>query len=1348
MRRTLLTFIALLAIAMVCRGQSIKVFTVDQGLSSSLINDIYQDRDGIVWIATEDGLNRYDGVKMTTYRNNPNDPHSLAHNYVRTLFEDKDGHILVGTYGGVQLYDPATDRFSSLAQFRDGSTLSNYITKILQRRNGEIWVSGNRLARLEIEGDSLFYGRLDLPIPTSIVSTMLEDRWGNFWLSKEKDGLYRMAPNGDVKEYPANDGTPFFSVLCEDGQGNVYGGGSGQGVYRYDRKQDKFLPIVTDGRQKMAVMAMFPANQNELYIGTDGEGMKIYNNKTRQLTDYFVEENTIDIRHAKVHAIWRDHTDNLWLAIYQKGVMVIPPQRNAFGYWGYKSVSRNIIGDDCVMSLYKDSGGTIYVGTDTDGLYLLDSDGNQKAHYSHTADSRSVPSVVMAIYEDSKHHLWLGSYGGGAAWCDPHTGQCTYIRLVDEKGNVASNVYAFVEDRQQRVWIATMGTGLFSYDLTTGRVVHYPQFDSWVDCLYYSRAKNSLFLGTYYGVCVADLNQEVLEDHHILYKSIIYSFYEQEDGHVWVGSSTGLLDWDTATDSIRRYTTDDGLCNNFVCAIQGGDDGHLWMSTSNGLSRFHPSTRQFTNYYVDDGLQGNEFSKNASWRDAKSGLLYFGGVNGITYFKPQEITATNRKWHVRVTDFYVFGRPVRKGMTSGGGIIDCPVYKAETFRLSHSDNAFTVEFSTVELDNTDRVVYMYSLNDDPWIALPQGTNQVSFSNLASGTYDFRLKAKDGEVESEVKSIEIRIAPPWWNSWWAWLAYVVVLICVASVVTYQVRLRYQSQQERLRLLRAEELNEEKLQFFINVSHDIRTPMTLILSPLRKLMTMDKEEECQKMYRTIHRNAERILGLVNQLMDIRKIDKGQMHLTFHEVDIVPLLDEICGTFADLANMKNISFAFRHEGITEFPLWLDVANFDKIVLNILSNAFKFTPDGGEIELALEERTDAGVEGPLAHCAELRITDSGVGIDKEELERIFDRFYQTKNILNYKGTGVGLHLTRSLVKLHYGEVYAENREDGRTGSRFVVRLPMGCAHLREDEKTLQHEMPSATPLPLDREEVREYNLSTLMTEVEQPTSSRSRHSMLIVEDDEEIRRYLRQELSDKYRVAEATNGREALDYIFQNEPDIVISDIMMAEMDGLTLCRKIKQNIQLNHIPVVLLTARAREEDNIEGLNVGADAYLTKPFSVKVLRHTVKNLLQSREQLRTIYSGGQQTGEERLEKLDVKSPDDRLMERIMKVVNQNMSNKNLSVELLATEVGLSRSQLHRKLKELTNQSTRDFLRNVRMKQAAQLLGEKNHAISEVAQMVGYDNLSTFSVCFKELYGVSPSAYRRQHSASGEVNS
>ncbi len=1334
-----------LCCALLGHAQSVRVFTADQGLSSSLIRKIYQDRNGIVWIATEDGLNRYDGVKLTVYRNHPKDKHSLQHNYVRTLFEDREGHLLVGTYGGIQLYDPATDSFSLPAKFKDGSDEENNITAIAERRNGEVWVSGNVMCRLEItESGEVFYERLDLPIPTTLVETVMVDREDNVWISKVDDGVYRLGADGKVKSFSIDKDTPYIISLCEDSEGNIYGGTTRHGLYLLDKAQDKFLPLFTDARQDFPVFCIYTGASGEVYIGTDGNGMKVFDKQTGLFTDYQFEENTFAAKNAKIHDVYVDRSDNYWIGVYQKGVLMVPSRRNGFNYWGNKSASKNIIGDCYVASLYRDDKGTTYVGTDNDGLYIIDKEGRQQSHFTHSAgDARSVPSVIVSIFEDSAHHLWLGSYADGAAWLDPQSGRCTYLDgLTDSNGNKATNVYAFAEDNRRQVWIATMGNGLFRYDLVTGRITHIPQEDNWIGCLHYSAEKDNLFLGSYNGLSRIDLEQPEKAPQYALQQSIVYTLHESGDGHIWAGTSMGLLEWDVEADTIHQYTTDDGLCNDFVYAIQSGDDGSLWISTSGGISRFLPDGHEFTNFYVGDGLQGNEFGKNASWRDGE-GVLWFGGVNGITYFNPTEITVANKEWHVRVTDFYLSGKPVRKGMLSGGKeIIDRPVFEAETFHLAHNDNAFTIEFSTVELDNTDRIIYEYAMDDGQWINLPHGTNQVSFSNLVPGTYRFRLRAKDGLTTSEAKQVTIHIASPWWNSAWAWFVYVLVACGIILLVVWQARQRYKARQERLRLLRAEQLNEEKLQYFINISHEIRTPMTLIISPLKQLMDQDGDDKRQRVYRTIYRNADRLLSLVNQLMDIRKIDKGQMRMHFREVDIVKLIDELHDTFLDPAQKKGLTFTFTHEGLDRMPVWIDSAGFDKILLNLLSNAFKFTPDGGTIEIALQERHDGQAEPPpLRHCAEITVTDSGIGIDASELERIFDRFYQVQNSLNYKGTGIGLHLTRLLVQLHHGIIFARNLPDGAHGSRFVVRLPLGSAHLRPDElEALDKQESSVTPsTPL-----KEAGMGVLLPEKEDASApGRSTHRILLVEDDEEIRRYLRQEFSDRYRVEECVNGKEALEHIFRKAPDLVISDIMMPEMDGLTLCHKIKQNIRFNHIPVILLTAKVREQDNIEGLDIGADAYIMKPFNMDVLRHTVKNLLRSREQLRTIYRGGQQAGEEKLEKITAQSPDDKLMERIMKAVNAHLSDPGLTVETIASEIGISRVHLHRKLKELTNQTTRDFLRNMRMKQAATLLAEKRHSITEVAALVGYDNLSTFSTCFKEVYGVSPSAYCESHLAS-----
>ena len=1343
------TFILLLiCLATLCHGQSYKIFTADQGLSSSLINKIHQDRNGMIWIATEDGLNRYDGVKLTIYRHQPENEHSLANNYVRTLFEDNQGHLIIGTYVGLQMYDPATDTFSPLAKHKNGEIFKSHITNIIQRKNGEVWASGNTMCKLIISNQKLFVEDLTLPIPTISVDNIMEDKSGNIWIAREEDGLYRMDTQKQVTHYPITEKIPFISVLCEDMQGNIYGGSTQNGVFKFDRTTDQFIPLLNNEQQNFPVKVLYPVNQDELYIGCDGNGLKIFNNKTRQLSDYQFEEGIFASRTSKVHSVLKDQSGNYWVAIYQKGVIMIPSLKNGFKYWGCKSVSKNIIGTNCVTALYKDNSGTTYVGTDSDGLYIIDKNDKQQAHFTHSNDPQSVPSIIIALYEDSEHNLWIGSYANGAARIDKKTGKCTYLQdLVDKSGKNVRNVYAFVEDNQKRLWIATMGGGLFYYDLATHKVNHISNLSTnlgeyWICSLYYSTKKDCLYIGTYNGLCRIDLGKADMPCQYALQQCIIYSIYEHTDGNIWAGTSNGLLKWDEQSNETHIYTTNDGLTNNSAYAISGDAMDYLWISTSNGISRFHPITQKFTNYYVNDGLQGNEFSKNASWRD-KQGIIWFGGVNGITYFNPLEIIATNKKWHVRITDFYLFNKPVKQGTMSGGkNIINCPVFEAQTFRLAHQDNSFGIEFSTLELDNTDRVIYAYSMNNNPWTALPRGTNRVSFSNLSPGTYHFALKAKDGIIESDIKDITIYIAQPWWNSGWAWIFYVLATLGIAFFIALQIRHRYLAKQEMARHIRTEQLNEAKLQYFINISHEIRTPMSLIISPLQQLMTSDPDSKRQKIYRTIHRNAERILRLVNQLMDIRKIDKGQMQLTFCETDAVKFIADLYNTFADLAEKKHITFTFHHDNLDKLSLWVDTANFDKIILNILSNAFKFTPEGGMIDITLRTENYPEAKAPLNQCAEIIITDSGVGINPSELERIFDRFYQVHNTQsnNYQGTGIGLHLTRLLVQLHHGIIHAENAPDGISGSRFIIRLPLGNAHLHPEEMeiytpqspTIQPGGPISTMTDLQSEK-----------DASSPVSRpRMRRRILLVEDDEEIRLYLKQELVHEYYITESSNGKEALDTIFTQTPDLIISDIMMPEMDGLTLCRKIKQNINLNHIPIILLTAKAREEDNIEGLDTGADAYISKPFNIEILRHTIRNLIRNREQLRNIYSTSQQTGEKKMEKIEAQSPDDRLMERIMKVINAHIGNPDLTVELIASEVGMSRVHLHRKLKELTNQTTRDFIRNIRMKQAATLLSEKRHAISEVANLVGYTNMGNFSTAFKELYGMSPSTYREQHTA------
>lgn len=1301
----------------------------------------------MIWVATEDGLNRYDGAKFTTYKHEQGKAGSICHNYIRALFEDNQGNLYIGTCNGLQVYDPASDCFSPRAEWENGEIYDKSVNSIMQRKSGEVLVSGNVPCILSIENGKLIAKKLSLPtsIPSVMTEDFFEDNDGNLWVIVGEEGVYRVTPDKKCTHYlKQEEGTPIIA-MCQDNQGDIYAGSIGHGLFKYDKAADSFASIPYKGQYNMLVRSLYRVGQNEIFMGTDGDGLKIYNTLTGEITDGRFDNSYFDLSKSKIHSILKDHSGNFWLAIYQKGIMMIPAQPNNFNYIGHKSFDKDIIGSYAITALCQDHEGRLWVGTDNDGVYGIAPNGKQKVHYTHSNNPHSVSSIIIKLFEDSEHNLWFGSYMNGMGKLDRNTGHCTYLNdLRDSGGKRVQRVYCFAEDARKKLWIATMGAGLFYYDLKTEKLsackfVGDTKVSDWICSLLYSETDNKLYIGTYDGLFRIDLSESELKPERIISHGIIHSIFEDARGTVWLATSEGLSGWDKATQKVTTYNAKDGLPSDVIFAIQDSKQEHLWISTDAGISQFNPDTREFINYYVGDGLQGNEFCKNTSFKD-KSGTLWFGGVNGITYFDPQDIIKPSKKWKVRITDFYLHDKPVRKGMKSGRhDIIDRPVFDAETFRLSHKDNAFSIEFATVELNSPERITYMYSMNDADWVTLRNGINRISFNDLPPGTHQFRIRAKDYTLLSDTREITIVISPAWYASAWAKLFYALLLALALYLIISQIRHRYRIRQERLEHKHAEEINEAKLQFFMNISHEIRTPISLIISPLQKLMASDSDpEERQRSYRTISRNSERILQLVSQLMDIRKIDKGQMRLKFNEIEIVDFMKDLYQTYQYQTNTKRIDLTFDTECDT-LNAWVDPKNFDKIILNLLSNAYKFTPEGGKINMLLRTGNDLTETEPLRKHLEIIVSDTGIGINESERNRIFDRFYQISNSQNNSnvGTGIGLHLTRSLVELHYGSIRVEDNPEG-VGSRFIVRLPLGKEHLKPDE--IETEI-AYNPIPA----VEEPTFALPAVEDDNiKLKSKSKYRVLVVEDDEEIRKYICRELSGDFHMLESTNGKEALAMILKRTPHLVISDVMMPEMDGLTLCRKIKQNVNINHVPVILLTAKTHEEDNLEGLSSGADAYMTKPFSIDILKKTAENLIKSRELLRNCFTGTQEQ-EAKVPVFELQSTDNKLLDRIMNVINRNLSNPELSVEMISSEVGISRVHLYRKLKELTNQSTRDLIRNVRLKHAASLLVYKHYNVTEVASLTGFTSTSLFSRVFKELYGVSPKDYIVQQQRQGQ---
>ena len=904
------------------------------------------------------------------------------------------------------------------------------------------------------------------------------------------------------------------------------------------------------------------------------------------------------------------------------------------------------------------------------------------------------------------------------------------------------------EDKKKNLWIGTNGAGLYSFDLKTQTYKQHYALDGWhdgkisnglINCILHDR-DGFIWIGTFKGACKINPQTNKVVNlttkNNMLPGLIVYAMTEDHKGNIWIGTAEGLACYDKKKNKSRLYTMADGLPSNVICGILEDEKGNMWLSTHMGISKLIVAENKFVNHYAFDGLQGNEFSRGATFH-ASNGEMFFGGISGVSYFYPQEINDLRKKLRVYLTDLYILDVPVKKGDLSvnrNKRIINRFISDVDTIHLSYKDNMFSLEFSAFDFGNSERVYYRYKMDglNSEWINTQQGISRINFTNISYGTYKLKVMACIQDNRSPEKEFVIIISPPWYLSWWAKTFYFILLLLLGYGITRYILSQIEHKQELMRREHAEQINEAKLQFFINISHEIRTPMTLIISPLEKLISENADVEKQKVYQMMYRNGQRILRLINQLMDIRKIDKGLMFVKMRETDIISFIDDLIQTFEYQAKKRNIHFEFQHNE-PKLDVWIDLNNFDKVLLNILSNAFKYTPENGEIMVLLTTGTDETEEGALRNYFEIIISDTGIGLEEEKIERIFERFYQIDNDQTKSnfGTGIGLHLAHSLVELQHGVISARNKQKGQ-GSEFVVRMPLGNSHLNDREI----ENYSSEPSQKSAIHMPDAILYDDMT-VENATKikSKTKYRILVVDDEDEIRQYIRTELSDMYKISECRNGKEALDFILREKPNLVISDVMMPEMDGITLCKKMKSNINVNHIPIILLTAKSGDEDKAQGFDIGADAYVIKPFNVDLLKKRIANLLENRERLEMKLSDSEDN-KLLIKPIAMRPTDQILLEKVIKIINDNIADPDLNVEFLASGVGMSRVHMHRKLKELTNQSARDFIKSIRLKQAAELLSTQKTGISELAYALGFSNLSHFSNSFREFYGMSPKEY------------
>ncbi|MBD2753352.1 hybrid sensor histidine kinase/response regulator transcription factor [Spirosoma validum] len=1322
---------------------------VRDGLAQNTVLSITQDDKGFMWFSTLDGLNRYDSRALRTYRNDPADPSSISSSYVSASLYDSRNNLWIGTGKGLNKYNPKTDSFQQF--FYDSavktSLSSNDIYCFFEDRKGNIWIgTADGLNRLADPSTSRFERYIFSGSGgQNIIHSIDEDREGNLWLATN-GGLIRVEFEQSTFRYKTfthnpNNSTSLSSdlvtALVIDRQNRLWVGTKSGDLDRYDPSSEAFIHF----RKKASAGILSAHNEincmhldktGTIWIGTVEGIIQLEPSKVNFTFYQNDPDNPQSLADNSVYSLFRDKQGSVWVGTYYAGVNVLPPDNAPFNILKAKKSAKGL-SSKLVNRIAEDYEQNLWVGADGEGLDYINPRTGLIAHYEAGSDpAKSLSSnQIKAIYVDKEGYTWVGTRRGGLSRLDPdHRLWTTYHYSTDKNYD---HVAALLEDSQQRFWCIS-NRQLFLFDKRNG--VFHPYLsqstpsseakpfisNSSVPVLIEDSHKN-IWLGGIEGVFLLRYKSSRIE--WIPFTEIppnanspmsgkVNSICEDNHGKIWVGTDySGLKRFDPSNIKFIDYGTIDGLSQRVITAIESDNTGMLWLSTENGLTRFDPEKKRSYTYTSSDGIPGSEFEGNASYR-GRDGRLYFGTNDGLVYFDPAAIKINTKPPTVVFTALEVSNKPIQAGDKSNLLVNDIGATDEITF--NHEQNFFTINFAVLNYIKAGKNQYAYKLKgiDQEWHYVK--TPSITYNNLPAGEYTLLVKGanNDGIWSTQPTQLRIVMLPPWWKTWWAYGLY---LLAFAAVLYFILRFFWL----RNNFNREQELHQAKLDFFTNISHEIRTHLTLIIGPVDVLLNTKKDDaDVQRQLTYAKNSSDSLLSLVTELMDFRKAESKQLSLHVSQNDIVAFIKNIITSFLHLSEKRNINFSFSTNE-PSIPLWFDANQVVKVIYNLLSNAYKFISDGGEIRVEIEEKTDS---------VEIKILDNGKGISEENVKKLFSNYFQ---IYDYgkknTGYGIGLALSRTITELHYGTLTVESKEaqNGQNGfTCFIISLRKGHHHFTQDQLV-------APPLLLPTID-KEAN-EQLTTPSETDSETAKDHTILLVEDNTELRSFVKGILKHQYTVIEATNGREGWDAAVDRIPDMIISDIMMADVDGLELCRRLKSDERTSHIPVILLTAKAATVYQVEGLETGADSYLTKPVNVQILEITIRNLFKARELIRKKYSS--QIIQE-IPPSATNPVDERFINKIVQITEQHMNNPEFGVEMLTVEVGMSAPVLYKKLKALTDMSVNDFTKSIRMKRAAHLLQQGSLNINEVAYEVGFDDRRYFSREFKKVFGQNPSEYAK----------
>ncbi len=1310
-------------------GYTFRIFRHQPGNINSLpdyaVNTICETDTGIFWIGTREGMSRFDlkQEKFTHFVHNPGSENSLVDNNVWLIKKDSESKLWIATKDGLSRFDPDDNKFTNykFSPADTNSVSNNFVFAIVEDVNKNIWIGGRGgVDRYDLRKKKFYNYKLHPENPASISLngvTSLYIKDDILWVGSYS-GLYSVPidnpdQTGLSFTYHLKDLNPAVRSIFASANGNLWVGTMGEGLIRYNpasgavykfNKSDEAGSISDD-----YIASLYEGKDGVLWAGTSSSGLNKFNLSSERFKTISFSRD-YPWRQPEVSAVIEDQNSNLWVGTTSGGVIKITGHlspKPAFQYFGYDEGPDFYLRPVEIRTLTEDKQGEIWAGTFGNGIYIINSNTGKIKRIKNKPGTQNTLSndFIHSIRISRGGNVWIGTGAGGLDKFNPLNGSFTHFKHdpKNDQSISANEVTAICEDNDGYLWAGTSIGGLNRLDPRTGVFEHY---------------KHS----------TGDVNS--------LSSNRIICLYIDRRLNLWIGTfGGGLNKWQSDKNSFRQYTTNDGLPSNIINSIVEDPTGNLWISTDNGLSVFNISSNEFRNYDVKDGLRDNNFLQNSGWVSTTNGLIYFGSSKGLNFFRPGELE-TSLISDLVFTDFKIFNKSITPGE---GSALKSNILYADEVTLSYDQNFITFEFASLDYNNPEKNRYAYKMEgfNKDWI-YSGSQRYATFTNLDPGEYLFRVKASNSSGIWNEKGIAMRVIllPPWWQTWWAYLLYSAAFISIMFFVRQfelrRVKLRNELQMKNVEAKKLQEIDKMKSRFFANISHEFRTPLTLVLGLIDKLSS-SADGSSKKDFGIIRKNAYRLLQLINQLLELSRLEAGNVELRVSKYNINLFLQRVLSSFISLAEKKNLTIIFNNmmlnepQAQKEIFLYFDFEKFETIFYNLIGNALKFSPEGERIEVEII---------PHLHNVEIRITTTGIGIKQENLPFIFNRFYQTdeSSSRGYDGTGIGLALVKELIELHDGEISVMSIENKEV--TFTIRMPVGRAHY--DPRLIYEEVGEEFDYSEGNAEA--YGIVTGdfydEQENEKPEPSNAR-IILVVEDNIDLRNYLVEQLEEIYTVVEAENGEKGLQIADEIIPDLIISDIMMPIMDGYEMCRKIRNNFKTSHIPIIMLTAKAGRDDKLEGLETGADDYLLKPFDRKELLIRVKNLIKLRDQMK------EKCRTEMLLKprdITVPSSEKVFVEKLTGIIDKNMSSEKFGVDVLSSEMGLSRSQLHRKLKAITGQSTTEFIRNFRLQRAADLIKQGSGNMAEIAYNVGFSSQAYFTKSFTEFFGLPPVEYRRKN--------